>query len=443
MNPTIYLSKLFKACLDCRTGERVFSAAMSVCFFLVISTFWILKPLKKTAFIGQFDEAGVNLLSWHLSASEAELVAKILNMVVAFAAVVAFTWLARRFRRQQLVHIFSIFFIAGFMAYSLILGRPSDATVWSFYLFGDLFSTLMVATFFAFLNDSVSPDQAKRLYGIVGLGGVVGGVAGSTFVGVWVDAVTPAGWLWVCVGVTLGIMSAAEIAGRSAPPAIAVEPVTTTAPEPGGTAFAGAQLVFRSKYLLSIVAIVGLYEVASTITDFMFTSTVTHHLSGPDIGRQFSRVFALTNWVSMLVQFFLTSLIMTRVGMGAALMVLPAALVTGSAAFLVLPILWTGSLLNTADNGFSYSINQSAKEALYVPVPRHEKYQAKAFIDIFVQRVAKALAVVVSLVVSSTLTDFDSVRWLALVNVVIVAAWFGAARYAGRAFQPKCDEAVA
>jgi len=446
MNWTTRAQTLAKTCLDCRAGERVFSAAMSACFFLVISTFWILKPLKKTAFISQFDAAGVTLFSWHASASEAELVAKILNMVVAFAAVVVFTWLARRFQRQQLVHIFAAFFIVCFIAYSFGLGQPSDSTVWTFYLFGDLFSTLMVATFFAFLNDSVSSDAAKRLYGIVGLGGVVGGVVGSTFVSVWVDTVTPAAWLWICVGTTLGIMLSAEVAGRAAPRSGRTDPVVppqrASAPA-GGPALEGARVVFRSKYLLSIVAIVGLYELASTITDFMFTTTVTHYLSGADIGRQFSRVFALTNWVSMFVQFFLTSLVMTRWGLGAALMVLPAALLAGSTAFLALPLLWTGSLLNTADNGFSYSINQSAKEALYVPVARDEKYQAKAFIDIFVQRFAKALAVVVSLGVSSWLTDFDSVRWLALINAAIVFVWFGAARYAGRAFQRKCEAVAA
>lgn len=437
---------MFKTCLDCRAGERVFSAAMSICFFLVISTFWILKPLKKTAFIGQFDEVGVDLLAWHASASEAELVAKILNMVVAFAAVVVFTWLARRYQRQRLVHIFSGFFIVCLIGYTFALGRPSDGTVWTFYLFGDLFSTLMVATFFAFLNDSVSPDAAKRLYGIVGLGGVVGGVVGSTFVSVWVDAVSPAAWLWICVGSTLGIMLAAEVAARFAPrleAARVAEPVDAGEAAAGSAALEGARVVFRSKYLLSIVAIVGLYEIASTITDFMFTTTITHYLSGPDIGRQFSRVFALTNWVSMFVQFFLTSLVMTRWGMTAALLVLPVALLAGSSAFLVLPVLWTGSLLNTADNGFSYSINQSAKEALYVPVARAERYQAKAFIDMFGQRAAKAVAVLVSLGVSSMMTDFASVRWLALVNAAIVVVWIVAARYAGRAFQPKCDGAVA
>lgn len=442
MNWTFLARAVAKACLDCRPGERVFSAVMSVCFFFVIATFWVLKPIKKTAFIAQFDVSGVNVLSWHLSASEAELVAKILNMVVAFVAVVVFSALAGRFQRQQLVHIFGAFFIVCFVAYSAVLAQPSDSTVWTFYLFGDLFSTLMVATFFAFLNDSVSSDAAKRLYGIIGMGGVVGGVAGSTFVSVWVDQVSPAVWLWICVGTTLGIMIAAEVAGRPAPRELRAASQMSTAPAPapaGNAAVEGARLVFRSKYLLAIVAIVGLYELASTITDFMFTTTVTHYLSGPDIGRQFARVFALTNWVSMLVQLFLTSLVMTRLGLGAALMVLPAALLTGSAAFLMVPALSVGSLLNTADNGFSYSINQSAKEALYVPATRDEKYKAKAFIDMFVQRTAKAIAVVISLGVSLWLTDFASVRWLALANVPIIALWFVAVRYAGRAFQLRSE----
>lgn len=436
------MKKLLEDCFDCRRGEHVFTAAMSVCFFLVISTFWILKPIKKTVFIAQFDQSGVMLLSWHLSASQAELIAKILNMVVAFGAVVLFTWFARRFHRQTLIHIFSTFFIVCFAAFSLMMTRPSDAAAWSFYLLGDLFSTLMVATFFAFLNDSVSSGAAKRLYGLVGFGGVLGGVVGSTFVGVWIDAVSTMAWLWTCMGATVGIMVSAEIAGRfplrepSPAPADPVVPARADNP-----AIEGARLVFRSRYLLAIVAIVGLYEIASTITDFMFTTTVTHYLSGADIGRQFSRVFAITNWVSMLVQLFLTSLVMTKLGLVTALMILPLALLSGSMAFLMFPILWVGSLLNTSDNGFSYSINQSAKEVLYVPTTRQEKYQAKAFIDMFVQRVAKSAAVVVSLGVSTAFAGFESVRWLAVINAAIVVAWLFAARYAGRAFHAKTDHA--
>ena len=62
---------------------------------------------------------------------------------------------------------------------------------------------------------------------------------------------------------------------------------------------------------------------------------------------------------------------------------------------------------NTADSGFSYGINQSAKEALCVPTSKDEKYKAKAFIDMFVQRLAKVLAIGVSLGITTYFADFS------------------------------------
>jgi len=102
---------------------------------------------------------------------------------------------------------------------------------------------------------------------------------------------------------------------------------------------------------------------------------------------------------------------------------------------MAMPVLWMGSLLNTADNAFSYSINQSAKEALYVPTSAEEKYKAKAFIDMFVQRVAKAIAVFVSLAITSMFDTFSSIRWLSVFTIVVLGLWMFAARYAGRHFR--------
>ena len=106
----------------------------------------------------------------------------------------------------------------------------------------------------------------------------------------------------------------------------------------------------------------------------------------------------------------------------------------GSSAFLVFPALWVGSMLSTADNGFSYSINQSSKEALYVPTTAAEKYRAKAFIDMFVQRFAKAIAVLISLGITFLFKDFSSMRYLGLLTLVLLVIWVFAARYAGRKF---------
>ncbi len=410
-------------------------------FFLVITSFWVLKPIKKSIFIEYYAETGFDLMGWQMLASQAELIAKVLNMVVAFVAVVVFSWLASRYRRQQLSFIFTGFFLASYVAYTLVIEDPGDLTVWSFYLFGDLFSTLMVATFFAFLNDSVTPDAAKRMYGLVGLGGVTGGAFGSLIVARFIRDVGYVDWLWIAFGLGLAILLVAFAAGRLAANAPQAEPAprpATANPGPkseGNPAVEGARLVFRSPYLLAIVAIVGIYEIVSTILDFQFTSTIVHYLQGQAIGQQFATVFAITNVVAMIVQLFFTSLIMTRLGVGVALLVLPIAILGGSAGFALLPALWIGSLLNTADNGFSYSINQSAKESLYVPTTKEEKYKAKAFIDMFVQRFAKALAVGVSLGVTAVFQDFESIRWLTAITLPLILIWIFAARYAGRKFE--------
>ncbi len=435
--------KALKAIFDIRNGELPLALLMFGYFFLVINSFWILKPIKKALFIEFYDQSHFDLLGWSMTGPQAELIAKILNLAVAFVAVIVFTWLAGRFRRQQLTLIFTGFFLVSYLLYMLVIGSPGALTVWSFYLFGDLFSTLMVATFFAFLNDSVTPEAAKRLYGLVGLGGVSGGVFGAYVVAVFITQVDRPQWLLICVVIGLAIAAVAFAAGRlvdrNPPPETEPREISTTQDEhqtsTHNPAIEGAWLVFRSRYLLSIVAIVGLYEIVSTILDFQFTSTVAHYLQGPAIGERFSLVFAITNTVAMLVQLFLTGYVMSRLGVGVALLVLPLAVLAASAGFTVFPILWAGSLLNTADNGFSYSINQSAKESLYVPTSKDEKYKAKAFIDMFVQRFAKAIAVLISLAITTVFVEFASIRWLSAVTIPLVLVWVLAAISAGKRFR--------
>jgi len=426
--------------LDVRRGEWPFVATMFGYFFLVITTFWILKPLKKALFITHYDASGIDFGIAQLTAPQGELVAKILNMVLAFFAALVFTRLSQSLRRQQLSYVFTALALGAFALYAMLVRDPGAGTVWSFYLFGDLYNTLMVATFFAFLNDSVLPDESKRLYGPIIFGGVVGGVVGSSLVAGWISKVSVPQWLMICFGLGLATALTAAIGGRLVARKALPEKAPSAESARDPSVFDGARLVARSGYLFAIVAVVGLYEIASTLLDFMFTATTAHYLSGPAIGAHFSRVFSMTNWASMFIQLFLTGTIMRRLGVGTALCVQPAAMSLASLAFLLSPTLWIGSLLSSADNALAYSLNQSAKEALYTPIPRDEKYAAKAFIDMFAQRFAKALAVVVSLVVTSVFTDFGAVRWLAIAVVLLGATWLQAARYAGREFDARSDK---
>jgi AAA family ATP:ADP antiporter len=422
-----------------RPGEWPFAIAMFGYVFLVIATFWILKPLKKGLFVSYYDASGMVLAGRHFTAAEAELLAKVLNMLVAAVAVAAFTWLARHVRRERMTLVLSAFVIGSLLLFARWLRAPDAPAVWSFYLFGDLYSTLMVASFFAFLNDSVTPEGAKRLYGFVGFGAVLGGVVGSVVIGGLVDRYDVPTWALVCAAVGVVIVGLATMAGRRVPGAIGAGPPATERPR-HNPAVEGAALVVRSRYLLAIAAIVGLYEIVSTVLDFQFTSTVSHVLDGDAIAKHLSFVFAVTNVASLLVQLFVTTTLMQRWGVGAALLVLPLTTAAGSLSFLLSPTLWIGSSLNTADNAFSYSVNQSAKEALYVPTTGDEKYKAKAFIDMFVQRAAKAVGVVLSLGMGAWFADFASVRWLAIPTLTLIAIWALVARFAGKKFDDLSDQ---
>ncbi|HEY8432687.1 MAG TPA: Npt1/Npt2 family nucleotide transporter, partial [Sandaracinaceae bacterium] len=264
--------------------------------------------------------------------------------------------------------------------------------------------------------------------------------------------------MWICAAMNVAILLLAANAGRLVRRGTPATCASAPAAEPDSSprtsaALEGARLVFRSPYLWSIVAIVGLYEIVSTILDFQFTRTIAHYLSGDAIDQQFALVYTITNVTSLVVQLLLTTALMNRFRLVVPLLVTPAVMAGASLAFCAAPLLWVGSLLNTADGAFAYSINQSAREALYTPTTRDEKYKAKAFIDMFVQRFAKSLAVGFTLAITTIFTNFGSVRWLSLVVLAVIGVWAFAAYYGGKRFreltredepapEPRPDEAA-
>ena len=112
------------------------------------------------------------------------------------------------------------------------------------------------------------------------------------------------------------------------------------------------------------------------------------------------------------------------------LLALPAMILMGSLSFLVVPTLLLAGFTRVSDNSLNYSINPSAKEALYTPTSQEAKYKAKAFIDMFVQRAAKVLALGINLALSVLVVVH--VRWLSVVSAAVIVAWLPVLRYLGR-----------
>jgi AAA family ATP:ADP antiporter len=169
---------------DIRREELPIVTLLFLFFFLVIAVFQILRPLKKGLFVEYY---GADL----------ELYAKLSNILVAAVGVAVFTYLYKKLPRQRLLYVFCGFFIVCFVALGFALTGAEPLPIWGFYVLGDLLSTLMVAAFFAFLTDVATPDQAKRLFGVIGGGGVVGGWAGSTLARTLLNTIRTQGLLFL------------------------------------------------------------------------------------------------------------------------------------------------------------------------------------------------------------------------------------------------------
>jgi ATP:ADP antiporter, AAA family len=89
-------------------------------------------------------------------------------------------------------------------------------------------------------------------------------------------------------------------------------------------------------------------------------------------------------------------------------------------------------VLAASDRGLNYSLQQVAKETLYVPLSDAQKYKAKAFIDIVVDRAGKALSSVGLLVIMAV--QGVSIGACVVLAIAALLVWAVAANALGRAY---------
>lgn len=408
-------------------------------FFLVIAIFWVLKPIKRGALISMYANDPLQFMGLQFSGAEAEQLGKVLNMVVVYGLVVGYTWLVRRYTRLQVILLLCAALGGLLGAFAYMVSAPSEPVVWSFYVFGDMFNSLMVVTFWAFANDVTRPEQSKRLYGIVGLGGVVGGFVGATFVRAAVETAGRTPLLLACA-VAMAVIAIIAFFVHRREGGTSSETTAEESSLSANAAIEGARLVFSSKYLLAILGLIGLYEIVSNVVDFQLAAVVETSIQDEQARDAFfGLVGQVTGIGSIVVQLLVTSFVMKRYGVGVALLFLPVSILLGSVGFLLVPSLVFVVAMSASDNALNYSINQSAREALYTPTTREVKYKAKAFIDMFVQRFAKVIAVALNLAFAA-FVGIQDVRWLSLASIIVLVGWIAVVRYAGRQFEAQAAE---
>jgi AAA family ATP:ADP antiporter len=201
----------------------------------------------------------------------------------------------------------------------------------------------------------------------------------------------------------------------------------------------GFELVLRDRYLLLIACLVIVTNLVNTTGEFVLSNAVRDHAlalvpgSGaePEAQRReiikafYSDFFLWVNLASFAIQMLLVSRVIDKLGVRRALFVLPVIAFGAYSTIGIVGGLTLIRIAKTVENATDYSLQNTVRQALFLPTARAVKYKAKAAIDTFFVRAGDTLSALLVGVGMHRL-GFGA-RQLAFVNLASVAIWIALA----------------
>ena len=300
----------------------------------------------------------------------------------------------------------------------------------SFYVYIGIVNVFLIAQFWSFANDIYTESEGKRLFAVIAIGQSLGAVFGPKIAGkgagdVFVLLLVSAGIFAVCL-LLYNVINSRVVASTEKKTAVTTRPSKPL--EKGG----GFQLVLTNRYLLLIACMVLVSNLVNTTGEYILSNAALTHAeeqvpslpasrggrgqregragratrAGADlqaaeaaarnealrgarsevIGKFYGDFFFWVNLVGVITQMFLVSRIFKYAGVRAALFVLPVIAFGGYAAIGLIGGLTVLRFAKTAENSTDYSLQNTVKQALFLPTSREAKYKAKAAIDTFFVR---------------------------------------------------------
>jgi len=416
-----------------RPGEGLVAVLLFVCVFALLCAYYVLKTAREGLILsgGMLGLDGAELKVYATGAMAVLLV----GIIPAYGA------LANRVGRMRLIDASYGAVLACLLAfYALAHAGVSIGLV--FYVWLGLVNMFLIAQFWSYANDIYTDEQGKRLFAIIAIGGSAGAIVGPKLTGLadthtllLVAAVALAGVLAL-----FHVIERIHVARTAAPVAASATPIDG----PGGFT-----LVLRDRYLLLIAAMALVATLVNSIGEFVLSSAATARAAElvpatafPELAGAardaaitgarrelltafYGDFFFWVNLVGFVVQAFLVSRVIGRFGVRGALFVLPIVALGAYGLIGAVGGLALVRVAKIAENATDYSVQNTVRQALFLPTARAVKYQAKAAIDTFFVRFGDLLS---ALVVGIGLHQLDlGPRELAIVNVGLVGGWLAIA----------------
>lgn len=405
------------ALADVRPGEGRCTLLLSAYAFVLLVCYYVLKTLREPLLLGS---APPEVKSYAYAAAAAAL----LVLVPCYGAVF------RRRSRTSVGRWLTAFFVATLLGF-VAAGRAGLEIGFAYYVWVGVFGVTILAQFWAQAADCLTKDSGERLFPAIMAAAAFGGLAGPLVAGQLFAALGP--WPLMLLAAALLAATLPLIEGCRA----AVPPESRRAPEPpqpAARARSGFACVLRDRYLLLLAAVMVLLNCVNTMGEYLLTELAVGLAAEAAAGDPavdqtawiasfYGNYFLAINALTVAAQLLLVSRLLRRLGATGALCVLPVIAVVGYGLLAFVPVFALLGFVKLLENGTDYSIMNTSRQLLYLPLPAAEKYNGKIAIDTFFYRVGDLLQAGIVFVGLNVLA-LDVVDF-ATINCMLAVCWLG------------------
>jgi AAA family ATP:ADP antiporter len=317
----------------------------------------------------------------------------------------------------------------------------------AFYLWVGIFGVFVVAQFWAFVADLYDEKSGDRMLPLIAIGATAGAAFGSWMTQQLVDSeetVKKSLLLVAIVPLAISIFLT-RWADRKGPLGIDDTPSGPPTPTPMERRRGAMAVVLGSPYLFAVAGITLLLSwvntngenllfrvVQETLTSNAAASGVTGDVELLEFTRDgttafYGNFFFWVNVCALLLQAVVASRLLKYGGFAAILLAMPAIAFVSYTAMWFIPVLAVVKVMKIAENATDYSINNTARHVLWLPVTADMKYKGKPTIDTLFVRMGDGLAAV-TVLVGVQFLDLSTQGFFGFTVGLVVLWVFGALR---------------
>ena len=397
-----------RSILQMKREEAVAAARLAIFLFLTVASVVIGKAARDAIFLSRFTA---------LQMTAVDLV----TMVAIALMVAAQLRLNARLSTKRLLLFSPVCFALGDVGLWLGLSTPHGAWIaWLAYVWIGVQAALSAPHAFVLTSCVLTLRQARRLCGPIGGGAILGWIGGGLATEV-LAARFGASSLLLAAGLLTALCPVIV--------AVAWREGNVTGANLSVSLRQSASLVWTSPHLRAIACLAFASSAVTTIAGLQFKAIASQSIHSPDDLAAFFGSFSLyAGLVALAAQALFTPLILSRLGLGAALAIAPATLAAGSVGVLFSGTLIAAVLLKGSDQILRYSVDRAAVGMLYRPLPQREIFEGKMVIDALVCRFGDAAGALIAF--TGVAVFHLSFPFLSVISLVAITTWFASAALA-------------